>query len=46
MTKHAIAVAIVGLAYSSATYAASKPVTVELKDAKGQSLGTATVSEG
>ena len=46
MTKHAIAVAIVGLAYGSATYAASKPATVELKDAKGQSLGTATVSEG
>ena len=46
MTKHAIAVAMVGLAYGSATYAASKPVAVELKDAKGQSLGTATVSEG
>ena len=46
MTKHAIAIAIVGLAYWSTTYAASKPVTVELKDAKGQSLGTATVSEG
>jgi Cu-Zn family superoxide dismutase len=46
MTKHAIAVAIVGLACGSAAYAANKPVAVELKDAKGQSLGTATVSEG
>ena len=46
MRKHAIAITIVGLAYGTAAYAASKPVTVELKDAKGQSVGTATVSGG
>jgi Cu-Zn family superoxide dismutase len=46
VTKHAIAIAIVGLASCSAICAASKPVTVDLKDAKGQSVGTATVSDG
>jgi Cu-Zn family superoxide dismutase len=45
MTKHTIAIVIVGLACGSAAYAASKPVTVDLKDAKGQSVGTATVIE-
>ena len=46
MSKRAIALAIAGLAGAAAMYAASKPVTVELKDAKGQSVGTATVAEG
>jgi Cu-Zn family superoxide dismutase len=31
--------------FSIAAFAASKPVTVELKDAKGQSVGTAVISE-
>ena len=31
---------------AAAIHAASKPVTVELKDAKGQSVGTAVLSEG
>jgi len=34
-----------GLLGAAAVYAASKPVTVELKDAKGQSVGTAVVTE-
>ena len=46
MSKRAIAVAIAGLLGAAAIYAASKPVTVELQDAKGQSVGTATVTEG
>ncbi len=41
------AIAVVGTAglFSAMLYAASKPVTVELKDAKGASVGTATLSE-
>jgi len=31
--------------FTMALYAATKPVTVELKDGKGESVGTATVSE-
>src|SRR5206468_12264878 len=34
-----------GLFVTAQIYAASKPVTVNLKDAKGESVGTATVSE-
>jgi Cu-Zn family superoxide dismutase len=45
MGKRAIVVAIAGLLGAAAVYAASKPVTVELKDAKGQSVGTAVVTE-
>lgn len=45
MSKKAVAVAIAGLVGIAALFAASKPVTVELKDAKGQSVGTATLSE-
>ena len=45
MGKGTIAVAIAGLMGAAAIYAASKPVTVELKDAKGQSVGIATVTE-
>jgi Cu-Zn family superoxide dismutase len=37
-------VATAGL-FATMLYAASKPVTVELKDAKGESVGTATISE-
>jgi len=39
MSKRAIIVAIAGLLGAAAVYAASKPVTVALKDAKGQSVG-------
>jgi Cu-Zn family superoxide dismutase len=46
VTKHVITIAIVGLASCGAICAASKPVTVDLKDAKGQSAGTATLSDG
>jgi Cu-Zn family superoxide dismutase len=46
VTKHAITIAIVGLASCGTICAASKPVTVDLKDAKGQSVGTATLSDG
>ena len=37
--------AIAGLAAAVAVYAAAKSVTVELKDAKGQSVGAAVLSE-
>ena len=42
---------VFGLTFAAATlcvvlYAATKPVTVELKDAKGTSVGTAVISEG
>src|SRR5260370_38546494 len=45
MGRRTITVALAGLFGAVALYAASKPVVVELKDAKGQSVGTATVSE-
>ena len=44
MNKQIVAVAIAGL-FGAALYAANKPVTVELKDAKGEGVGTATLSE-
>ena len=44
MKRLTIAIAIAG-AFGAALYAANKPVTVELKDAKGQSVGTAAISE-
>jgi Cu-Zn family superoxide dismutase len=46
VTKYAITIAIAGLACCGSLWAASKPVTVDLKDAKGQSVGTATLSDG
>jgi Cu-Zn family superoxide dismutase len=46
MTKHVVTAAIAGLIGAAAVYAAEKPVTVELKDGNGQSVGSATVSEG
>jgi Cu-Zn family superoxide dismutase len=45
MNKQTVSIAIAGLFGAAALYAASKPVTVALKDAKGQSVGTATISE-
>jgi len=44
MTKQCLTVAIAGLFGAAALYSAGKPVTVELKDAKGQSVGTATLT--
>jgi hypothetical protein len=43
--RGAIAVAIVSLVSGVAIHAATKPVTAELKDARGQSVGIATLSE-
>ncbi len=43
MTKLTIAAAIAAV-FGAALYAADKPVKVELKDAKGASVGTATVA--
>jgi Cu-Zn family superoxide dismutase len=45
VSKRAIIVAIAGLLGAAVVYAANKPVTVGLKDAKGQSVGTAIVTE-
>ena len=44
MTKHGIVCAVVALV-GAAAYAADQPVMVQLQDAKGQSVGTATISE-
>ena len=44
MTKLTIAVAVVGLFGAAALCAAEKPVKVELKDAKGESVGTAMIA--
>jgi Cu-Zn family superoxide dismutase len=45
MTKHSFVCAIAALIGAAAAYAADRPVVVELRDAKGQSVGTATLSE-
>ena len=45
MTKHGIVAVVVALVGASAVYAADKPLIVQLRDAKGQSVGTATVTE-
>jgi len=44
MTKRYLAVALTGVFSAMALFAASK--TVELKNAQGQSVGTATIAEG
>lgn len=46
MTKRFVVAAIAGFMGAAAVRAAQKPVTVELKDANGQSVGSATLSEG
>ena len=46
MTKHFVVVAIAGFMGAAAVCAAQKPVTVELKDANGQSVGSAILSVG
>jgi Cu-Zn family superoxide dismutase len=45
MNKQSVTIAIAGLLGAASLFAASKPVTVALKDAKGMSVGTATISE-
>jgi Cu-Zn family superoxide dismutase len=44
MINQPITVVVASLLGVAVVYAASKPVTVELKDAKGQSVGTATLT--
>jgi Cu-Zn family superoxide dismutase len=44
MTKHGVVGGIVALVGAAVVCAADKPVIVELRDAKGQSVGTATVA--
>lgn len=44
MTKHSVVGVIVGLIGAAVVWAADKPVNVELRDAKGQSVGSATVT--
>jgi Cu-Zn family superoxide dismutase len=46
MRKHAVAIAITGILSAAALCAASKSVKVNMKDAKGASVGTATITEG
>ena len=45
MYKHAAAIAITGILGAFALSAATKPVKVEMKDAKGEDVGTAMISE-
>jgi Cu-Zn family superoxide dismutase len=45
MTKHAAVLALAGLVGAAGLFAANKPVTVELKDSKGQPVGTAKISD-
>src|SRR6266481_1819700 len=45
MTKRCIVGVVIALVGAAAVCAEDKPVMVELRDAKGQSVGTATVSE-
>jgi Cu-Zn family superoxide dismutase len=44
MIRQTVVVAVAGL-FGAALYAANKPVTVQLNDAKGQSVGTAVLSD-
>src|SRR5215471_13858730 len=44
MIKQTVTIAAVAMLSAAALSAASKPVTVDLKDAKGQSVGTATIA--
>jgi Cu-Zn family superoxide dismutase len=45
MRKHTVAIALTAVLGAAALSAAAKPVKVNLTDAKGQSAGTATISE-
>jgi Cu-Zn family superoxide dismutase len=44
MSKHAVAIAITSLLGAAALSAADKPVKVDMKDASGQSIGTAVIT--
>ncbi len=46
MTRSVFGMAFGAAVLGAMLYAANKPVTVELKDAKGGSVGTAVISEG
>ena len=46
MSKLMIAAAVAGLFGATLFFAAEKPVKVELKNAKGESVGTATIAAG
>jgi superoxide dismutase, Cu-Zn family len=45
MTKHGIVGVVIALVGAATVCAADNPVMVELRDAKGQSVGTAAISE-
>src|SRR5260370_14703072 len=45
MTKHGIVGVVIALVGAAGVCTAAEPVMVELRDAKGQSVGTANVSE-
>jgi superoxide dismutase, Cu-Zn family len=45
VTRNTIVIAIASIAGAAAIFAATKPVTVEMKDATGKSIGTATLTE-
>lgn len=45
MSTHTIRTLCSAALFAGAAFAASKPVTVQLNDAKGQSVGTAVISE-
>ena len=45
MMKPAIGIALALVMFGASAYAAEKPVTVEMKNAKGESVGTAVISE-
>ena len=46
MTKPMFAIVLAGAIAATLGYAANKPVNVELKDGKGQGVGTARISDG
>jgi Cu-Zn family superoxide dismutase len=46
MTKTVFGVAFTAAVLGAVLFAANKPVTVELKDAKGESVGNAVIGEG
>ena len=45
MSTHTIRTLCSAVLFASAAFAATKPVTVQMKDAKGQSVGSAVISE-
>src|SRR6476646_80123 len=45
MTRHAVFLALAGFLTAATVFAANKPVSVALMDAKGQPVGTAKISD-